>query len=165
MDGANRHPRPRRLHGWSLRGTHMVERSRWQARLAIHDHMSAPWPDVWFECSSLSTHCSKVRGARRFDQCRNRFCTLLYSTARPDAARETSGEVRTTSGRTPPCDLCNDVPERPRGVLKRPWCINQWIITPRPTDTAAFTMCSGRGRPVVGLPAARARGATGHRRA
>ena len=60
----------------------------------------------------------------RFDQCRNRFSTLLYSTARPDAPRETSGEVRTTSGRTPPCDLCNDVPERPRDVLKRPWCIN-----------------------------------------
>ena len=27
------------------------------------DHMPAPWPDVWFECSSLSTHCSKVRGS------------------------------------------------------------------------------------------------------
>ena len=60
----------------------------------------------------------------RFDQCRNRFSTLLYSAARPDAPRETSGEVRTTSGRTPPCGLCNGVPERPRDVLKRPWCIN-----------------------------------------
>ena len=27
------------------------------------DHMPAPRPDVWFECSSLSTHCSKVRGS------------------------------------------------------------------------------------------------------
>ena len=27
------------------------------------DHMPAPWPGVWFECSSLSTHCSKVRGS------------------------------------------------------------------------------------------------------
>ena len=30
------------------------------------DHMPAPWPDVWFECSSLSTHCSKVRGSTSF---------------------------------------------------------------------------------------------------
>ena len=27
------------------------------------DHIPAPWPDVWFECSSSSTHCSKVRGS------------------------------------------------------------------------------------------------------
>ena len=27
------------------------------------DHMPAPWPDVWFECSSLSTHCTKVCGS------------------------------------------------------------------------------------------------------
>ena len=27
------------------------------------DHMSAPWPDVRYECSSLSTHCTKVRGS------------------------------------------------------------------------------------------------------
>ena len=26
-------------------------------------HMPAPWPDVWFGCSSLGTHRSKVRGS------------------------------------------------------------------------------------------------------
>jgi hypothetical protein len=36
----------------------------------------------------------------RFGQCRNGFCTKLYSTARPDAPRVTSGEARATSGRT-----------------------------------------------------------------
>ena len=41
MDGANRHRQPRRLHGWSLRGTCMVERDRWEARLAIRS-MPAP---------------------------------------------------------------------------------------------------------------------------
>ena len=41
----------------------------------------------------------------RFDQCQNRFSKLLYSTARPDAPRETSGEVRATSGRTSPCGV------------------------------------------------------------
>ena len=30
---------------------------------APSDHMPAPWPGVWFECSSLFTHCSKVRGS------------------------------------------------------------------------------------------------------
>ena len=30
---------------------------------APSDHMPAPWPGVWFECSSLSTHLSKVRGS------------------------------------------------------------------------------------------------------
>ena len=44
VDGANRHPRPRRLHGRSLRDTHMVARGRWQARLAIRS-MSAPSPE------------------------------------------------------------------------------------------------------------------------
>ena len=41
MDGANRYPRPQRLHGRSLRGTHMVGRGRGQARLVIR-LMSAP---------------------------------------------------------------------------------------------------------------------------
>ena len=41
VNGVNRHPRPRRLHGWSLRDTHMVERDRWQARLAIRSYAGA----------------------------------------------------------------------------------------------------------------------------
>ena len=41
MDGANRHPQPRRLHERSFCGTHMVGRGRGQARLAIRS-MSAP---------------------------------------------------------------------------------------------------------------------------
>ena len=41
VDGAIRHPWPQRLHGRSLRGTHMVGRGRGQARLAIR-LMSAP---------------------------------------------------------------------------------------------------------------------------
>ena len=35
VDGAIRHPWPQRLHGRSLRGTHMVGCGRGQARLAI----------------------------------------------------------------------------------------------------------------------------------
>ena len=101
MDGANRHPRPRRLHGWSLRGTHMVERDRWQARLAIRSYAGAMAGRLvrvlLFEHTLLES--------ARFDQCRNRFSTLLYSAARPDAPRETSGEVRTTSGRTSQGDV------------------------------------------------------------
>ena len=57
------------------------------------------WPNVWCECCSLSTHCTKDESAR-FDHCRNRFCIHLYSAVHPDAPRKTSGEVRTTSGRT-----------------------------------------------------------------
>ena len=34
----------------------------------------------------------------RFDQCRNRFCTLLYAAVRPDAPREPSDTVRTPRG-------------------------------------------------------------------
>ena len=49
----------------------------------------------------------------RFGQCRNDFCTHLYSTARPDAPKETSGEVRTTSRRTSQGGICNGVPKRP----------------------------------------------------
>ena len=41
MDGANRHPRPRRLHGRWFRGTHMLERDRWQAGLAIRSYAYA----------------------------------------------------------------------------------------------------------------------------
>ena len=41
VGGVSRHPRPQRLHGWSLRGFHMVGRGRGQARLAIR-MMSAP---------------------------------------------------------------------------------------------------------------------------
>ena len=66
------------------------------------DHMPAPWPDVWFECSSLSTHCTKVRGSTSVG---TDFATQLYSAVRPDAPRETSGEVRTTSGRTSQGDV------------------------------------------------------------
>ena len=60
----------------------------------------------------------------QFDQCRNRFCTHLYSAVRPDAPRETSGEVRTTSGRTSQDDASWGVSEHPRGVLKQPWALN-----------------------------------------
>ena len=41
VDGANRYPRPQRLPGRSLRGTHMAGRGRGQARLVIR-LMSAP---------------------------------------------------------------------------------------------------------------------------
>ena len=41
VNRANRNPRPRRLYGWSLRGTYMVERGRWQARLAIRPYAGA----------------------------------------------------------------------------------------------------------------------------
>ena len=35
VDGVNRHPRLRQLYGPSFRGAYMLERRRWQARLAI----------------------------------------------------------------------------------------------------------------------------------
>ena len=41
VGGVNRHPRPRRLNGWSLRGTHMAERDRWQVRLAFRSYAGA----------------------------------------------------------------------------------------------------------------------------
>ena len=44
VDGVNRHPRLRQLHGPSFRGTYMLERRRWQARSAIAS-WSAPLPE------------------------------------------------------------------------------------------------------------------------
>ena len=91
MNGVNRHPRPRRLHGWSLRGTHMVERDRWQARLAIRSYAGAMAGRlVWvllFEHTLLES--------ARFDQCRNRLSALLYLTVRPGTPAEPSDTVRT----------------------------------------------------------------------
>ena len=90
--------------------SHMAERDRWQARLAIRSYAGA----MAGRLGSVLLFEHTLLESARFDQCRNRFSSLLYSTARPDAPREASpGEVRTTSGRTPPCDMCNGVPERP----------------------------------------------------
>ena len=63
MDGAIRHPWPQRLHGRSLRDTHMVGRGRGQARLAIR--LMSAWPNVWCECSSIFEHplSTKVCGS------------------------------------------------------------------------------------------------------
>ena len=100
MDGVNRHPlAPMAAAGtWVIAPwhSHMAERGRWQARLAIR-LLSAPLAErlvrvVLFE--------HPLHESARFDQCWNRFCTHLYAAVSPDAPRETSGEVRTTSGRT-----------------------------------------------------------------
>ena len=57
MDGANRHPRPQRLHGRSLRGTRMVGRGRGQARLVIRLMSAPPLAErLVCECSSLFEH-------------------------------------------------------------------------------------------------------------
>ena len=63
------------------------------------DHMPAPWPDVWFECSSLSTHCSKVRGSTSVGT------NFAHTSTRPS--------VRTHRGRHPARS------GRPRGARRK----------------------------------------------
>ena len=87
----------------------MVKRGRWQASLAIQ-LMSAPLAER-LACVLLFEH--PLSESARFDQCQNRFTTHLYSIVRPDAPRETSGEVSWTSGRTPQGAIFNGVPVRP----------------------------------------------------
>ena len=59
-------------------------------------HMPAPWPDVWFECSSLSTHCSKVHGSTSFGT------GFAHTSTRPSVRthrpREPSNAVRAPRG-------------------------------------------------------------------
>ena len=56
----------------------------------------------------------------RFDQCRNRFSALLYSTVRPGTPAEPSDTVRTPRGGASQDDVVQVILERPRVVLKRP---------------------------------------------
>ena len=63
------------------------------------DHMPAPWPDVWFGCSSLSTHCSKMHGSTSVGT------DFVYTSTRPS--------VRTHRGRHPARS------GRPRGARRR----------------------------------------------
>ena len=80
----------------------MVVRGRWQARLDIRP-MPAPLAERLV--GVLLFVEQPLLESARFDQCRNRFSTHLYSAVRPDAPREPSDAVRTTSGRTSPCDV------------------------------------------------------------
>ena len=61
----------------------------------------------------------------RFDQCRNRFCTQLYSAVRPDAPAAPSDTARTPRGGASQGGVVQVIPERPRVVLKRPRAANQ----------------------------------------
>ena len=65
----------------------------------LSDHMPAQWPDVWFECSSLSTHCSKVRGSTSVGT------NFAHTSTRPS--------VRTHRGRHPARS------GRPRGARRK----------------------------------------------
>ena len=83
----------------------------------LHRPLARLWRCAWHALTLVTrawetTNRRNVQGCcvhpcvtARFDQCRNHFCTLLYSAVRPDAPREISGEVRTTSHRRPPDDV------------------------------------------------------------
>ena len=93
VDGINRHPRLRQLHGPSFRGTYMLERGRWQARSVI--------------ASSLAHRLGRGQGellkehslleSARHDPVRQDPAAQLNSVVRLDAPREPSG---TAIGRT-----------------------------------------------------------------
>ena len=82
------------------------------------------WPNVWCECYSLSTHCTKVRGST--------------SSGTDFAQTSTRPSVRTHRGRHPARSgrprgarrkmahgALWGVSEHRRGVLKHPWALNQ----------------------------------------
>jgi len=75
------------------------------------DHIPAPWPDVWFECSSLSTHCSKVRGSTSFGT------GFAHTSTRPSVR----GRRRSHPAR----------PGRPRGGRRKVTCAMAFLYVPR----------------------------------
>ena len=93
------------------------------------DHMPAPWPDVWFECSSLSTHCSKVRGSTSVGT------DFAHTSTRPS--------VRTHRGRHPARS------GRPRGARRKVTIrgllprINHPAKGPAPPESILFSVPVG----------------------
>ena len=86
------------------------------------DHMPAPWPDVWFECSSLSTHCSKVRGSTSVGT------GFPHSFTRPP--------VRTHRGRHPARS------GRPRGARRKVTWFRTFTYVLGRSETSPGTSCS-----------------------